>query len=534
MAILSKWDLLLLNLNHRYKFKDMKRNILFIILFVISSTFSFSQKRGYDKIDDTEFPKISFNYNIYSNQELEKSDFKLFEDNNNNEITDFNFSIVDNEASDYNKTILFLWEDMYSHEIFANKRTKYDFISKTINSFFENIQNGNKDFYNIATYNRDKNGKLLSLFSADFSSDIEVLIDEVNNHEQSKEVFITEPRACDLLKAVSDGLDLLIEEKNDVRALIVFTSGLNLDNAYGAKNDFSSIKEKSIKNEIPVYIICFPIAGTTIKVQELATGTYGKYISTIDYNESTAKLTNFIDDISETALGKTYNFSYNSNFPKDGKTHTIILNIGKEFVNIPVMISDPTFSDWYNANTILFYLLLITTIIIIAAIIVIIVVVSSKKKKAKKQAFDNLRKEQEAKSDAVRKENEEKLNSLKKNIEDEKNLAKKVERQKELSNIMKTKNLYPRLQIKYQDKTESYNITNVETQIGRTNDNDLVLSSTTISRKHAKIEFNGASFEITDLNSTNHVIVNGAFVERALLKNGDIIGLGEVVVYFYL
>lgn len=99
---------------------------------------------------------------------------------------------------------------------------------------------------------------------------------------------------------------------------------------------------------------------------------------------------------------------------------------------------------------------------------------------------------------------------------------------------MKTKNLYPRLQIKYQDKTESYNITNVETQIGRTNDNDLVLSSTTISRKHAKIEFNGASFEITDLNSTNHVIVNGAFVERALLKNGDIIGLGEVVVYFYL
>ena len=67
---------------------------------------------------------------------------------------------------------------------------------------------------------------------------------------------------------------------------------------------------------------------------------------------------------------------------------------------------------------------------------------------------------------------------------------------------------------------------------GRDTDNDLILTSDSISRHHANLLFTGSGFEIRDLGSTNKVIVNGVFVERATLTNGDIIGLGEVVIYY--
>ena len=82
--------------------------------------------------------------------------------------------------------------------------------------------------------------------------------------------------------------------------------------------------------------------------------------------------------------------------------------------------------------------------------------------------------------------------------------------------------------------TFTYQIDKPKTLIGREPDNDLILSDDKVSRHHAEIIFNGSSFEIIDKRSTNKVIVNGQFVERAALKSGDIIGLGEVVLTIYI
>ena len=65
-------------------------------------------------------------------------------------------------------------------------------------------------------------------------------------------------------------------------------------------------------------------------------------------------------------------------------------------------------------------------------------------------------------------------------------------------------------------------------------DNDIVLDNGSVSRYHAELVFNGSGFDIVDKGSTNKVIVNGVFQSRAALKNGDIIGLGEAVITFYL
>lgn len=103
-----------------------------------------------------------------------------------------------------------------------------------------------------------------------------------------------------------------------------------------------------------------------------------------------------------------------------------------------------------------------------------------------------------------------------------------------LRHLMEVKNIYPRLKCNLGSNSFIYEVDKPIICIGRDQDNDLVLNDAKVSRHHAEIVFNGSSFIIYDKRSTNKVIVNGQFVESAALKTGDIIGLGEVVLTFYL
>jgi pSer/pThr/pTyr-binding forkhead associated (FHA) protein len=68
--------------------------------------------------------------------------------------------------------------------------------------------------------------------------------------------------------------------------------------------------------------------------------------------------------------------------------------------------------------------------------------------------------------------------------------------------------------------------------IGRTEENDVVLSHRSISRHHAKIVRDGDSYTIVDLQSANGVRVNGEDYERIELHPGDVIELGHVKLRF--
>ena len=107
--------------------------------------------------------------------------------------------------------------------------------------------------------------------------------------------------------------------------------------------------------------------------------------------------------------------------------------------------------------------------------------------------------------------------------------------QKRLTELMRTKNLLPRLQCKDNSGTFTYNVKASRTTIGRKGyRNDLELNNDNVSRSHAEIVFTGGGFEIIDTNSTHKVIVNGLNVERATLKSSDVIGLGEAVITFFV
>jgi hypothetical protein len=68
--------------------------------------------------------------------------------------------------------------------------------------------------------------------------------------------------------------------------------------------------------------------------------------------------------------------------------------------------------------------------------------------------------------------------------------------------------------------------------IGRSRDCDIQLSDTNVSRRHAELRQEGASYWIVDLGSTNGLEVNGKRVKRAKLNDGDTITVGSTEVRF--
>jgi len=68
--------------------------------------------------------------------------------------------------------------------------------------------------------------------------------------------------------------------------------------------------------------------------------------------------------------------------------------------------------------------------------------------------------------------------------------------------------------------------------IGRTAENLLALEHKSVSRRHARVEANGGETVLVDLGSHNGTRVGDQLVSRHVLRPGDVIGLGEILLEF--
>jgi len=68
--------------------------------------------------------------------------------------------------------------------------------------------------------------------------------------------------------------------------------------------------------------------------------------------------------------------------------------------------------------------------------------------------------------------------------------------------------------------------------IGRSRDCDIQLADANVSRRHAELRQEGASYWIVDLGSTNGIEIDGKRVKRAKLSSGDTFTLGSTEVTF--
>lgn len=70
--------------------------------------------------------------------------------------------------------------------------------------------------------------------------------------------------------------------------------------------------------------------------------------------------------------------------------------------------------------------------------------------------------------------------------------------------------------------------------IGRDSTNGVAINDAEVSRKHARLNFQGGKYVLDDLGSTNGTFVNGQrLAGPVVLKSGDVVSLGEQIVLMY-
>ena len=81
-------------------------------------------------------------------------------------------------------------------------------------------------------------------------------------------------------------------------------------------------------------------------------------------------------------------------------------------------------------------------------------------------------------------------------------------------------------------KGNTYPINKIPFKIGRDQKNDIVLGSKIVSREHAQIVEMKEGLAIVDLDSHNGTFVNGTRIKETLLRDGDEILIGEILILY--
>src|SRR5574341_81581 len=70
--------------------------------------------------------------------------------------------------------------------------------------------------------------------------------------------------------------------------------------------------------------------------------------------------------------------------------------------------------------------------------------------------------------------------------------------------------------------------------IGRDSTNDIVINDAEISRRHARLTFQGGKYVLEDLGSTNGTFVNGQrLAGPRVLKAGEVVSFGEQIILVF-
>ncbi len=486
-----------------------------------------SLKNG--SVNTQDYPTISFIWNEYNPNVKDKAQFILTEDGKK---IPFTLDVKRVNPTKKEKRVLFLWEDTDDINLFDfSRQFLFYFLQNGVNQNFF----GKGDKFNIATYNINQAGnRCIQPLSSDFTDNIDYLLTEINNKS-----FNPYESKADIYRAIDEGIDLLDKESSEcIRMLVVVSNGISCSKSVSGKNDASDSKAEALKSKIPVSLIEYNGSYVSRFSEKIVDDTYGVHIMTTSYAQAQAELDSYYAEIAQRHCGQDYQITFNTSQKKDGKSHNVILTVGA--IEQPIRFETPfSVLVWMENNLVITISVGLGILLIIVLVVVFIVNTRKKQQYAKEQIAQmeaqNIRNQEEAKRNQQEFLNYQRQQQEKAKAEEEaRNRAKQQEQHEHLLGLMQTKNMFPRLQCVAGEQSFIYNVDKPITTIGRSSTNDVVFAVNTVSKKHAEIVFTGGGFEIHDLGSTNHVIVNGQFVETATLKNADIIGLGDALVTFYI
>jgi hypothetical protein len=468
----------------------------------------------------------------YGETILKKEQLEIWEDNKQ---VDFSLTPVSNKDRVFrNKKILLLIENHYKPKGIAER----DFFANVINSGVEGaIEPG--DQFMIATFDWHRNGKYIFPQLNNFTDDIAVLRNALTGLKAPADLH-NEQNGADINSSLLEAIKYLTPASDSMPAAIFLFSD-ELDNL-DSKITTLDIRNRSYESKIPIYAISYQMYSrySPIIRDQICVATFGKYfISPVnDIRASANKLKEFLDSMMEDYKGTTFSFSFTSKQEKNGQKLNLKFNIKNtaladaETVTVPAL----TFSEKISRNGTA--VILGGAGILLAIALGIYYFLKSKRKQTAQQ--QQLKAELSRQSDIMEKERAATQNQIQamqqQQAEKEKERIREEQHKREadrLTNLMLARGVFPTLHYTYKEKSGKIDISQPVFTIGRDTTNSFYIQQDTISRKHATILFDeSGSYTITDNNSSNGTFVNGEKIRQAVLRNDDVIQIGDINMIF--
>lgn len=498
--------------------------ILFFVLVTLASVSHSQTQQGSFNTDN--FPVVSFVWNDYDSEIKDKSCFKVYEDEKQ---VQFDYKLLEDSIVPKGKTILFLWEDV------PTTNPQFSFSVEFFKKFFEDYSIHPDDKFNIGFFSKKRitnsENAIHSFLCDEFVSSKDSLIAKINNYRPNANTVLKDVNS-DIYFSIDEAIELLKKQGDDnIKSVVLVSKGVNY-RGVGGKNDTDDCLSEALKSKITVSFIEYNSRQSNLSTT-IIKRSFGEHIKTTNYESASQKFTNYCNNVNKIHCGNSYQLSFKSSKKRDKQTYPINLIVSNKTYTL--YYSTPAFSlaYWIKENLFLF----IGLVVLLLAFFLLSMFLSIQKNKKRKRKNQQEKAEIEKKQNEIKAEaerNKQALIDYQTKQEKEQIELKKEQELVRLKNLMNSKNLYPRLSCKIGDNVFDYVINNPVVNLGRNSNNEVVLNAKTVSSFHAIIKFTGSDFEIYDNNSTNKVIVNGQIVKETILRNSDIIGLGDALITFYL
>lgn len=511
--------------------------------------------------DTKDFPKVSFSLKTHNPDVQSMDRISVFEEDTLVSVTDF--ESLGAPSSSSMKHVLFVW-DLRGRESFVPELL-FDFL----NGMTATSQANDSLKVNVAVFRRDEEGKPLyePLFTS-FTSDLQRMRDRVI--EEAEKELTENTTASDIVWALRQAVDQIkAQPANEAKAVVLYTVGKNnLNSGFETTPLVTQAKE----NRIQIYVVNIAggEAGETLS-QDLSVRTYGQYLLSEgsfedkdkrkEENEKVVRdneakneskplpypflfsenetINSWVNDLPKRWAGNVYRVTFESRSVKDGQTKEIKVRLGDESGSKTYNVPKYTFGNWIKDHLVLFIVLLFVAVAGIGTGLFFLIrylrdVAADKREEEEKKEEE--RKRLKAEQENLRRKLEVAENEKRKRQEQEKAKEKAAMRQEQLdalNALMRSKNIKARLLVSTMSGAFEYMVGTAENTIGTAEDNDIVVNDRTVSRHHAVLYFDGQTFGIRDLRSTNGVVMNGFKVDDLKLRNGDSVSLGNAVMKIY-
>jgi pSer/pThr/pTyr-binding forkhead associated (FHA) protein len=498
----------------------MKTKILFLcllnMLLVLQAQ---SQTFSIKSTDATAYPVIRSIIQVPAGTSAQASDFKVVEEGRE---LNFNFKPAPDSSADTgkNKAVFLLMEASG----FTYGTALNNFKTAVIEAL-SGLRSGDK--VNVAYFGKaNKSNKTLNMLSAEFTSDITTLKNEITSKVNTNR---DTAYVADVYKAIYEALDYMAEKESlpKNKQLIVLSAAIN--------NSRSPIKaedciEKAQRLKIPIYTITYKTGNRYApdNFVRLSDRTSGETTLAKTLDEIRTATRDFISlPPTKPASSGNYVLEFTTTNPQNGRMfqYEVRYKAQRQAATYKAPEAQAGFMDSYG--------LYIFGIVALVAAGMGWFVYQTRQKKIEYETNKFPEQEARLRENEAGERRAEQENSRQPETKSYSNLVNQAPPVDLKRTMIAGGGTAPTLMVTAGTFTRNFTLDRPQLTVGRAAGNDIVIPESTVSGKHATITNEAGNFYITDTGSTNGTFINNQRIQgKHMLRPGDSIRMGAAQVKF--